>query len=49
VNDGGSNGASSGGIKVTTDKMKLSKMVIASFRDGQNLVGRCSSKMKPRL
>jgi len=39
VNDGGGNGARCGGIKVWTDTTKLSNMVIASFGDGQNLVG----------
>ena len=34
VNDGGGNGASCVGIKVRTDTMKLSDMVIASFGDG---------------
>jgi len=39
VNGGGGNGASCGGIKVRTDTMKLSNMVIASFGNGRNLVG----------
>ena len=34
MNDAGGNGASCG-----TDTMKLSNMVIASFGDGENLVG----------
>jgi len=38
VNDGGGNGASCAGIKVRRDTMKLSDMVIASFRDGRNLI-----------
>jgi len=48
VNNGGSNGASCGGIKVRTDTTKPSNMVIAA---GRNLVEKvtCSSKMKPRL
>jgi len=39
VNDGAGNGASCGGIKVRTDTIKLSDMVIAGFGDGRNLVG----------
>jgi len=39
VNDGGGNGASCGGIKVRTDRTKLSNVVIAGFADGRNLVG----------
>jgi len=38
VNDGGFNGASCVGIKVRTDTMKLSDMVIASLGDGRNLI-----------
>ena len=38
MNDGGGNGASCVGIKVRTDTMKLSDMIIASFGDGQNLI-----------
>jgi len=34
MNDGGGDGARCGGIKVRTDTMKLSNMVIASFGDG---------------
>jgi len=34
VNDGGGNGARCGGIKVRTDTMKPSDMVVASFGDG---------------
>jgi len=40
VNDGGGNGARCGGIKVRTDTTKLSDMVVASFGDGRNLVGK---------
>jgi len=40
VNDGGGNGARCGGIKVRTDTTKLPDMVIASFGDGRNLVGK---------
>ena len=39
MNDGGGNDASYGGIKVGTNTTQLSNMVIASFGDGQNLVG----------
>jgi len=39
VNDGGGNGASCVGFKVRMDTTKLSDMVIASFGDGQNLIG----------
>ena len=38
MNDGGGNGASCVGIKVRTDKTKLSDMVIARFGDGRNLI-----------
>ena len=34
VNGGGGNGARCGGMKVRTDTMKLSDMVVASFGDG---------------
>ena len=40
MNEGCGNGASCGGIKVRTDATKLSNMVIASLRDGRNLVGK---------
>ena len=40
MNDGGGNGARCGGIKIRTDTMKLSDMVVASFGDGRNLVGK---------
>ena len=40
MNDGGGNGASCVGIKVGTDTTKLSDMVVASFGDGRNLVGK---------
>ena len=42
MNDGGGNGARCGGIKVRTDTTKLSDMVlvVASFGDGRNLVGK---------
>ena len=39
MNDGGGSGASCVEIKVGTDTTKLSDMVIASFRDGRNLIG----------
>ena len=39
MNDGGSNGASCDGTKVSTDTSKLCNIVIASFGDGRNLVG----------
>ena len=39
MNDGGDSGASCGRIKTRTDRTKLSNMVIASFGDGENLVG----------
>ena len=38
MNVGGGNGSSCAGIKVRTDTMKLSDMVIASFGDCQNLI-----------
>ena len=38
MNDRGGNGAHCGGIKVRTDTMKLSNMVLASFGDRRNLV-----------
>jgi len=38
VNDGGGNCASCVGIKVRTDRTKLSDMVIARFGDGRNLI-----------
>ena len=38
MNDGGGKGASCVGIKVRTDRTKLSDMVIARFGDGQNLI-----------
>ena len=40
MNDGGGNGASCVGIKVRTDTTKLSDMVIASFGDCRNLIGK---------
>ena len=40
MNDGGGNGASCVGIKARTDTTKLSDMVVASFGDGRNLVGK---------
>ena len=40
MNDGGGNGARCGGIEVRTDTTKLSDMVVASFGDGRNLVGK---------
>ena len=42
MNEGGGNGARYGGIKVRTDTTKLSEsdMVVASFGDGRNLVGK---------
>jgi len=39
VNDGDGSGARCSEIKVRTDTMKLSNMVIASFGDGRKLVG----------
>jgi len=38
VNDGGCSGASCVGIKVRTDTTKLSYKIIASFKDGRNLI-----------
>ena len=40
MNDGGGNGARCGGIKVRTDTTKLSDVVVASFGDGRNLIGK---------
>ena len=53
MNDGVSNGASYGGIKVRTDTTNLSAMVLESFGDGRNLVGedanQRSSKVASRM
>ena len=53
MNNGGGNGARCGGINVRTDTTKLSNMVIASFGDGWNLVGKgkmfVKDKAKDRL
>ena len=38
MNERGGNGASCVGIKVRTDRTKLSDMVIARFGDGRNLI-----------
>ena len=40
MNDGGGNGTSCGGIKVSTDTTKLSNMVTASFGGGRNMIGK---------
>ena len=40
MNDGGENGASCVGIKVRTDTTKLSDVVVASFGDSRNLIGK---------
>jgi len=46
VNDGGGSGARCRGVKVRTDTTKLSNMVIASFGDSFNLVGKCKMLIK---
>jgi len=48
VNDGGGNGASCVGIKLRTDTMKLSDMVVASFGEGKMFI-KDESKVASRV